>query len=75
MTNMIEAAKSEVAALVEKAYLKAAGNGELPAGVELKGIVEIPKDTSNGDYAASTAMAAARAERRESSMLKVQSRL
>ena len=60
MTNMIEAAKSEVAALVEKAYLKAAGNGELPAGVELKGTVEIPKDTSNGDYAASTAMAAAR---------------
>ena len=60
MTNMIEAAKSEVAALIEKAYQKAAGKGELPAGVVLKGTVEIPKDASNGDYAASTAMAAAR---------------
>ncbi|MBQ2158296.1 MAG: arginine--tRNA ligase, partial [Oscillospiraceae bacterium] len=60
MTNMIETAKSEVAALIEKAYQKAAGKGELPAGATLKGTVEIPNDASNGDYAASTAMAAAR---------------
>ena len=60
MTNMIEAAKSSVAALIESAYKKAAEAGDLPGGIELKGAVEIPKDTQNGDYAASTAMAMAR---------------
>ncbi|MBQ4427738.1 MAG: arginine--tRNA ligase [Oscillospiraceae bacterium] len=60
MTNMIEAAKGSVAALIESAYKRAAAAGKLPDGVELKGAVEIPKDTQNGDYAASTAMAMAR---------------
>ncbi|MBR1842912.1 MAG: arginine--tRNA ligase [Oscillospiraceae bacterium] len=60
MTNMIEAAKSSVAALIESAYNRAAAAGALPGGIELKGAVEIPKDTQNGDYAASSAMAMAR---------------
>ena len=35
--------------------------GKLPAGVEVKATIEIPKDTSHGDYASSYAMAGARA--------------
>jgi arginyl-tRNA synthetase len=59
--NLIEKAKSQVDALICAAYAKAAEGGELPAGAEIKGIVEIPKDTANGDYAANHAMAGAKA--------------
>ena len=51
MANMIQMAKDQITELVNKAYLKAAEKGELPAQLELKGGVEIPKDTANGDYA------------------------
>ncbi|MBR2879413.1 MAG: arginine--tRNA ligase, partial [Oscillospiraceae bacterium] len=61
--NLIENAKLQIHALIEAAYNAAAEAGALPAGAELKGIVEIPKDTSNGDYAANHAMAAAKALR------------
>ena len=59
--NMIQAAKEQVAALTQAAYEKAAAAGLLPAGVEVKGSIEIPKDTKNGDYASSFAMAGAKA--------------
>lgn len=58
--NLIENAKKQIDALVHAAYERAAQGGELPAGAELTGIVEIPKDTKNGDYAANHAMAGAR---------------
>ncbi len=61
--NLIEKAKEQIHLLVLSAYNKAAETGALPAGAELKGIVEIPKDTANGDYAANHAMAAAKALR------------
>ena len=60
MANMIQMAKQQVADLVNAAYLAAAAKGELPAGITLNGSVEIPKDTSNGDYAANYAMASAK---------------
>lgn len=60
MANMIQMAKDQITELVNKAYLKAAEKGELPAQLELKGGVEIPKDTANGDYAANFAMASAK---------------
>ena len=60
MANMIQMAKDQIAELVNRAYLAAAGKGELPAGLELRGGVEIPKDTANGDYAANFAMASAK---------------
>ena len=60
MANMIQMAKDQIAELVNRAYLVAAGKGELPAGLELRGGVEIPKDTANGDYAANFAMASAK---------------
>ncbi|MBR5490973.1 MAG: arginine--tRNA ligase [Oscillospiraceae bacterium] len=61
--NLIEKAKQQINELVLSAYAKAVENGALPEGAELKGIVEIPKDTANGDYAANHAMAAAKALR------------
>ena len=61
MTNMIQAAKEQVAALTAAAYEKAAAAGALPAGAEVKATIEIPKDTSHGDYASSFAMAGAKA--------------
>ena len=61
MSNLIQAAKEQVGELTQKAYEKAAANGLLPAGAEVRGSVEIPKDTKNGDYASSFAMAGAKA--------------
>ncbi len=61
--NLIDEAKKEITALLAGSYERAAGKGLLPAGAELAGTVEIPKDTVFGDYASSAAMAAARAMR------------
>jgi len=63
MANMIEAAKLQIDSLVRGAYAAAAAKGELPEGVELTGVIEIPKDAKLGDYACSYAMAAAKAMR------------
>ena len=59
--NLIENSKKQIDARVCAAYEAAAAKGELPAGAVLSGIVEIPKDTANGDYAANHAMTAAKA--------------
>ncbi|MBQ3134656.1 MAG: arginine--tRNA ligase [Oscillospiraceae bacterium] len=61
MSNMIQLAKEQVAALTAAAYEKAAAAGALPAGAEVKATIEIPKDTAHGDYASSFAMAGAKA--------------
>ena len=61
MANMIQSAKDRINDILNAAYEKAAGKGELPAGAELSGTVEIPKDTANGDFAANHAMTGARA--------------
>lgn len=61
--NMIEEAKTQIEALVRKAYAEASEKGLLPGGVELKGATEIPKDPGHGDYACSYAMSAAKAMR------------
>ena len=61
MSNMIQAARQQVAQLTQEAYEKAAAAGLLPAGAEVKATVEIPKDTAHGDYASSFAMAGAKA--------------
>ena len=61
--NMIEEAKKQIDALVRGAYAAAADKGLLPAGAELKGTTEIPKDPGHGDYACSYAMSAAKAMR------------
>ncbi len=58
---MIQAAREQVAALTQAAYEKAAAEGLLPAGAEVKATIEIPKDVTHGDYASSFAMAGAKA--------------
>ena len=59
--NLILAAREQVAALTQSAYEKAAQAGLLPAGAQIRGQVDIPKDTAHGDYATSFAMAGAKA--------------
>ena len=44
MANLIQYAKDQVTELTRKAYEAAAAEGVLPAGAELKGSVEIPKE-------------------------------
>ena len=61
MSNMIQAARSQVAQLTQQAYERAAQAGVLPGDVVVKATIEIPKDTSHGDYASSFAMAGAKA--------------
>ena len=61
MSNLIQDAKEQISSILNRAFEKAVGKGELPAGAVLSGSVEIPKDTANGDYAANHAMTGARA--------------
>ena len=61
--NLIQEAKNQAAALTQAAYEKAAAAGLLPAGQEIRGSIEIPKDPRNGDIASSFAMAGAKALR------------
>ena len=63
MANLIEQAKKNADELLRQAYTTAVTAEILPAGAELSGTVEIPKDVSNGDYAANHAMVCARALR------------
>jgi len=60
-SNLIQAARDQVAQLTQKAYEKAAAAGILPAGQTITGTVEVPKDSKNGDFASSFAMAGAKA--------------
>ena len=61
MANLIDEAKTQIHTLLAAASRAAAEAGEFPAGTELTGSVEIPKDIRNGDYAANHAMASAKA--------------
>ena len=60
MANLIEKAKAQIDELLQSACSAAAAAGEFPEGAELRGGVEIPKDSRNGDYAANHAMAGAK---------------
>ena len=60
MANRIEQARAAVDACIREAYLRAVAAGELPEDAEIRGSVEQPKDTANGDFAANHAMASAK---------------
>ena len=64
MSNLIQAAKDQIATLTHNAYEAAAREGLLPAGLSLSGIIEIPKDVAHGDYATNIALAAAKTMKR-----------
>ena len=59
--NLIQAAREQVAQLTQAAYEKAAAQGLVAGGQTIKGTVEVPKDSRNGDFASSFALAGAKA--------------
>ena len=61
MIHMIQNAKDQVLALTHAAYEAAVAAGKLPADVAVRANVEIPKDSANGDYTTTFALAAAKA--------------
>ena len=61
MPNLIQEAKQQIQSILEKACEACVKNGELPGGTMLNGTVEIPRDISNGDFAANHAMTGAKA--------------
>ena len=61
MPNLIQEAKQQIQSILEKACEACVENGELPGGTMLNGTVEIPRDISNGDFAANHAMTGAKA--------------
>ncbi len=61
MSNLIAAAKEQVATLTQRAYEKAAEQGLVSGGADIRGSVDIPKDPTLGDYATSFALAGAKA--------------
>ncbi len=58
--NLIQLAKKQVDELTQSAYQEASEKGLLPAGANIQGVVEIPKEVSHGDYASSFAMVGAK---------------
>ena len=60
MLNLVNDAKNKINALISDSCDKCAQEGIFPQGATLSGNVEIPKDTSNGDFAANHAMTGAR---------------
>ena len=59
--NLIQAAREQVAQLTQQAYERAVADGGLPGGQTIIGTVEVSKDSKNGDFASSFAMAGAKA--------------
>ena len=63
MINMIQNAKDQAAALAMSAYQAAVADGTLPQAEVRTAPVEIPKDTANGDFTTTFALAASKALR------------
>jgi len=63
MINMIQNAKDQAAALAMQAYQAAVADGTLPQAEVKTAPVEIPKDTANGDFTTTFALAASKALR------------
>ncbi len=63
MTNMIQNAKDQAAALAMAAYRAAAEDGSLPQAEVHTAPVEVPRDAANGDFTTTFALAASKALR------------
>ena len=63
MINMVQNAKDQAAALAMAAYRAAVADGTLPEADVKTAPVEIPKDTANGDFTTTFALAASKALR------------
>ena len=60
MINMVQNAKEQAAALAMAAYQAAVADGTLPQAEVRTAPVEIPKDTANGDFTTTFALAASK---------------
>ena len=60
MINMVQNAKEQAAALAMAAYQAAVADGTLPQAEVRTAQVEIPKDTANGDFTTTFALAASK---------------
>lgn len=61
MSNLIQAAREQIDSLITLAAKKAFEKGNLPtAGEEVKGTIDVPRDSRHGDFAAAWALAAAK---------------
>ena len=69
MANPVLDAKNECRALLEAALKKCTAAGKLPEGEFPDYVVEIPNDSSHGDFAANAAMVSARAFRKAPKMI------
>ena len=58
--NLIDEAKRQIDDLLNDAYSEAREAGKLPGGAKLTGSVEIPRETTHGDFAANHAMTGAK---------------
>ena len=58
--NMIQNAKNQIDEIINSAFDRARASGILPEGARLSGTVEIPRDTTHGDFASTHAMTAAK---------------
>ncbi|MCL2627683.1 MAG: arginine--tRNA ligase [Oscillospiraceae bacterium] len=58
--NLIESAKNQIIELLSAACEQARVAGVLPEGGELRGSIEVPRDPTHGDYAATHAMSMAK---------------
>ncbi|MBU5627855.1 arginine--tRNA ligase [Oscillibacter sp. MSJ-2] len=65
MIHMIQNAKDQIAQLTMAAYRGAVEDGTLPEAEVKEAPVEIPKDTANGDYTTTFALAASKALRKK----------
>ena len=63
MINMVQNAKDQAAALAMADYQAAVADGTLPQAEVKTAPVEIPKDTANGDFTTTFALAASKALR------------
>ena len=61
MINMVQNAKEQAAALAMAAYQAAVADGTLPQAEVKTAPVEIPKETANGDFTTTFALAASKA--------------
>ena len=59
--NMVDKAKTQIDELIHDACEKARAAGKLPGSEPLSGTVEIPRESSHGDFAATHALSAAKA--------------
>ena len=69
MANPVLDAKKECQVLLQSALAKCVEKGLLPAGEFPEYVVEIPNDSSHGDFAANAAMVSARAFRKAPRMI------